>query len=279
MSSGAHQVDHVARSLWTPRERRQWARELSDLELLAALREQDPVAFSEFERRFRPLLETLARTAGIPDVDWAACVDEVLEDAMLHLSHPKNALPGRLAGYLVQAARYRHANLRRNHARRVRWHDLLASGPEGAEPIVLLSLSAAAVRESEGEAYVAESAESGAATPPDRCDAVARFAAKVDAALTDEERQLLTWVAEDVPRRLIAEWLGAGYEATRKQIQRLTMRLRAAAVEQALVLSPQDQRDVLRFLRRAGVCPSGRSHLAAQDEHRARTLAKKEIIR
>lgn len=95
--------------------------------------------------------------------------------------------------------------------------------------------------------------ENGA--PRETPGAIAMLARRIDAALDDDERRLLVWVTEDVPRRQIAEWTGGRYEATRKRVQRLVARLRALVVTEADALPAAERRDVLRFLRRVGACP------------------------
>jgi DNA-binding CsgD family transcriptional regulator len=81
---------------------------------------------------------------------------------------------------------------------------------------------------------------------------VAAAAAALAARLTDAERQLLVWVAEEVPRRQIAEWLGENYEAVRKRVQRLARRLQGEARRHAAALPAAERHEFERFLRRAG---------------------------
>ena len=72
---------------------------------------------------------------------------------------------------------------------------------------------------------------------------------------TDEERLLLTWLAERVSHRMIATWLGVSYDAATKRIWRLCRKLRAAAVRHVGALAPEERAEVERFFRRAGVLP------------------------
>ena len=199
--------------------RRTLLRQLTNEQLVAAMRADDGAAWAEFEQRFRPLLHGYARRTGIPTAEWSVCVDDVLEDEMLRLTGAGVATPQHLEAYLVRAVRHKHMRLIRSAKRRERRYDLAIDG-EG-EPVVRSLTSAAALRESEGPIY-----ESGREE-----DATSRLAALLCAELTPEEELLLSWVAEQVPRRQIAAWTGVGYEAACKRIQRLTLRLRQGARE------------------------------------------------
>ena len=84
---------------------------------------------------------------------------------------------------------------------------------------------------------------------------VLQLAAALRAATTTDEQLLLTWVAERVPHRTIAAWLGVTYDAAAKRVWRLCRRLRAAAVRHVEALAADERREVERFLRRAGALP------------------------
>jgi hypothetical protein len=70
----------------------------------------------------------------------------------------------------------------------------------------------------------------------------------VAAELSEDDRLLLMWCAEGVPRRLIAEWTGTSYETARKRIQRLSARLRDVARKHATSFSPAERRILERVL-------------------------------
>jgi hypothetical protein len=84
---------------------------------------------------------------------------------------------------------------------------------------------------------------------------VAAAVAAATRGLSDADRRLLVWAAEQVPRRLIAEWVGESYETTRKRVQRLSARLRAAVWRHAAALPPAERAQFERLLRRAGHVP------------------------
>jgi len=65
---------------------------------------------------------------------------------------------------------------------------------------------------------------------------------------TEEEQSLLVWASEQVPRRVMAQWLGTSYEATNKKMSRLTAKLRAAAVTAAKEFTDAERRELARLL-------------------------------
>lgn len=248
----------------SPAGRRRAARALGDAALVAALAAGDAAAWAEFDARFRPLLEAYARRVRVPPALWPQCVDELLEDEAMRFADGAPA-PERLGSYLVRASYHRLLRARRAAVRRERRYgagsaDVGAGAMPGAERVVLSVCSAAALRASDGPrgSDGAPAAwDDGGAEGSDASAVLARAAAALAARLTDAERQLLVWVAEQVPRRQIAEWVGDGYEATRKRIQRLTRRLQADAVRFAAELPAAERHEFERFLRRAGSAAGG----------------------
>jgi FixJ family two-component response regulator len=82
-------------------------------------------------------------------------------------------------------------------------------------------------------------------------DSLRRFAHDLSSGLSDDERAILNWVSEGVPRRTIATWLGVRHEACAKRIWRLCRRLRAEAARHTKNYDGRARLDVERFLRRA----------------------------
>jgi transposase len=80
--------------------------------------------------------------------------------------------------------------------------------------------------------------------------ALERLSEKLSEALTDDERQLLVGVAENIPQREIAEWLGVSYTVVRKRLERLRGRLTEVAMRYTNTLPPDDARELQRFFRR-----------------------------
>jgi DNA-directed RNA polymerase specialized sigma24 family protein len=72
----------------------------------------------------------------------------------------------------------------------------------------------------------------------------------LDQELTDDERQLLSWLGSWVPQSEIAEWLGISHGAARNRVMRLRERLKRAAIRCAAELSIAERRELERYLRR-----------------------------
>ena len=258
----------------TPAARRRAARALGDAALLGALATRDAAVWGEFDARFRPLLETYARRVRIPSELWPQCVDDVLADEAMRWSTGAPA-PAHLGAYLVRAAYHALLKARRERGRRaVRYATAADVEPTttpvrsvpSAERVVEAVCSAAALRASAGPREDDGGPAGWSGSPGDAADGIspvlAAAAAALAARLTESDRQLLVWVAEQVPRRQIAAWLDERYEATRKRVQRLIARLRGEADRYAATLPSAERHELERFLRRAGhAAPSAPSVL------------------
>ena len=231
---------------WTE-SRRSRLRALTDAALIDAMRDGVPEAWTEFDARFRPLLERYAARVGIPRWDWSVCITEVLDDEALRLVERGVAPPQHMTAYLVRAVRNRFLELKRATLRRDRrYADAAALQPVAGGAIAVLISEH--TRRASDTPRVAEERVYGS-------NAVRRFAQLISASLSDQERQLLAWVSEGVPRRLIAEWLGVTREAAKKRVSRLCHRVRALAVETRERLPAEGGREIDRLLRRASRAP------------------------
>ena len=231
---------------------------LDDRALLAAMQGGDEWAWSEFHARFRPLLAGIARHVRMPagaDVTAAeALVDEVLADEAVRLTQPGAPRVVNLAGYLVRAARHKLIDVRRAAARRQRRYTEAAAEGERADAPVgggEMVVEALASEHARRASLPREPNESG----DEPSVAVRALAAAVREMTSEEERLLLTWLAERVSHRMIATWLDVSYDAATKRIWRLCRKLRAAAVKHGETLGAAERAEVDRFLRRAGVLP------------------------
>jgi DNA-directed RNA polymerase specialized sigma24 family protein len=212
----------------------------SDAELIAALRRNDAAAWTAFNARFRPKLEAYANKADIPRWEWSACITDVLADEALRLAHRDVEVPRRLDAYLIRAVRNKYLYSKRAASCRDRNH-LAASDQRSGEWFIPTTCSEDARRASAG---------------PDGerleiSDTLLRLARDLVGGLSDEERAILNWVGEGVPRRTIATWLGVGREACAKRIWRLCRRLRAEAAKHTESYDGRARLEVERFLRRA----------------------------
>lgn len=232
---------------------------LSDTELVAAMRREDPAAIAELFRRFAPLLRRRAASWLGEGGERDAMVDDVIADVALALLRPTASVPRSLAAYLLTALNHRVAGAKQAECKRfdeecdAAGDVYAAAGPvEGhaaravAEPalaVVRASVSEHALRSAAGTA-----AEQGSAPLH---PVLARLSTELDAGLSDPDRLLLAWLAEHVPMRTVAAWLGIGYDAALKRSSRLRARLRVAALEHAALLPPAERRVMDAFLGRA----------------------------
>jgi len=209
-------------------------RALGDASLVEAMRHGDMRALREFLVRFEGLVEHHAHRLGASGEERDDLVGDTLEDAALALVVPNATTPRSLPAYLVASLRNRIFNSRRaaGSAQRVR-ESALTERPTADDALC----SESSQRASAG----------GAWEPPRPSRAVAALASALLDDLNDDERLLLVWVSHHVPYREIAGWLGIGYAAVGKRVERLRARLRVRA-ELYLAASSNAERRVLETL-------------------------------
>lgn len=220
------------------------ARALSDAALVDAMRASVPEAWAEFDARFRPLLERYAARIGIPRWEWSCCITEVLDDEALRLIERSREMPQQMAAYLIRAVRNRHLALKRAAMRRDNGY-VGAADAEASSEGSIGQLVSEHTRQACEPPRVSEELQTGTS-------GATRLAELLNARLSDEERQMLSWVAEGVPQRVIGDWLGINREAAKKRIARLCRRLRAVATALTAELPPDTRREIDRLLQRAG---------------------------
>jgi RNA polymerase sigma factor (sigma-70 family) len=216
-----------------------------DQEIVSAVQRGDAGAFARFIERYHRLLLDYARRAGVPSADRDELVGELLDDVALQLMTRGAPLPDNPRQYLLSALRHRLLNSKRARGRRDRVVSEAARdayGDAGAPGAVDMAAgcSEANIRASRGPAW--ESTR----LPP----VLERLSARLDESLRDDERQLLVAVAENIPQREIAEWLGVSYVVARKRLERLRARLTDVAMRYTNSLEPDDARELQRFFRR-----------------------------
>jgi DNA-directed RNA polymerase specialized sigma24 family protein len=214
-------------------------RVLGDAALIDAMRAGLPEAWAEFDARFRPLLERYATRIGIPRWEWSVCITEVLDDEALRLIERARQMPQHLSAYLVGAVRNRHLLSKRAALRRDTRYAVAAA----ADRAVAMSEHS---RRSSDPPRVAEERVT-------QSSAVRKFAELLSARLTAEERQMLAWVGEGVPHRVIAQWLGISREAAKKRVSRLSQRVRRLAAELSSQLPLDVRREIDRMMERTSV--------------------------
>lgn len=246
--------------------------EVTEDMLVSLMQAGDERAFTEFVRRWQPLLSDAARRLGLPPDDGDDLVADVLAECASAFGSGREA-PRAMASYLVTAMRNRARNHWRNEERR-RARELAAhEGMDGAAPAGTLADASGSnhprgaadshaagnvsgdTRRSwaerarmvrEPSVAAASDAESPRAAPP-----LLRLAYALMRELPREDRLLLVWSGHRVPHRTIAEWLGSSPAAVTKRIERLRARLRSAAVAHLEKVPEAERMAVLRVIRRA----------------------------
>src|SRR4051812_4781557 len=222
------------------------------------MRASVPEAWAEFDARFRPLLERYATRVGIPRWDWSACITEVLDDESLRLiERSTRDMPEHLSAYLVRAVRNRHLALKRAATRRERRYAAAAAADPVTDGVLSLLISEHSRQAADPPRVSEEMATASSA--------VKQFGTLLSARLTNSEREMLAWVAEGVPQRVIAEWLGINREAAKKRIARLCKRLRAIACAVRDELPMDARREIDRLMRRTSAVTRN-SHSGESDD-------------
>ena len=215
-----------------------------DYDIVAAMHRGESASFVQFVERFHPILLDYARRAGVSAAERDELVSELLDDVAIQLMTRSAPLPQNPRMYLLSALRHRLLNRKRGRERRQRvvaeaaraaYGDVPADSRESAA-----GCSEALMRASRGPEWEG--------TPLPR--AIERLSSRLSEALRPDERQLLVAVAENIPQREIAEWLGVSYAVARKRLERLRARLTDVAMHYANTLEPDDARELQRFFHR-----------------------------
>src|SRR5437764_4174900 len=181
-----------------------------DYDILVAMRRGESASFERFVERFHHILLDYARRAGVPAIERDELVGELLDDVAIQLMTRSAPLPQNPRMYLLSALRHRLLNRKRGRERRQRVvaeaaHAAFGDAPAGRGESAA-ACSEALLRASRGPEWEE--------TPLPR--AIERLSGRLSEALRPDERQLLVAVAENIPQREIAEWLGVSYAVARK---------------------------------------------------------------
>jgi DNA-binding Lrp family transcriptional regulator len=214
--------------------------------LLAAIRQGETAALRALFVFYAPLLRDQARQMGVSEDECADLVTRVLDDFVLRVLDAGLA-PYDLARYLVGAvrneARKDHRGRTRRRATDERAYTMLAHPDQRV------------VAECHSE-YGLRSATSAddAGDPGSLRSAIIKLAQWSALALRSDELALMIGVSRHVPVRDLAAQAGISYGAARVRVHRLRDRFRKLVVQYVASLDAEEQREVERFLRRAGVC-------------------------
>lgn len=197
-----------------------------DAELVSRLMRGDDAAILELNARYAPLLLRQAKRRGLGPAERRELVGEMLADVTLHLLAPGAKVPLRLRGYLVATLDRRLIDRRRREL----------SAPELVELADVemeLATSPDAAREPNDDAAAASAAHALAAT--------------LRQAMDDADRELLLWIGERIPQRVIAEWLEMTDGALRTYVSRLRRRLREVARSHVATLPERERAALARY--------------------------------
>jgi len=217
---------------------------VKDYDIVVAMRRGEAVAFEHYIERFHRILLDYARRAGVAASERDEMVSELLDDVAIQLITRSAPLPQNPRMYLLAALRHKLLNRKRGSERRRRVVSEAARAayadrdPSAGESAA--GCSEEMLRASHGPEW------EGAPLPR----VLERLAGRLSEALGDVERQLLVAVAENIPQREIAEWLGVSYAVARKRLERLRARLTDVAMQYANTLEPDDARELQRFFHR-----------------------------
>lgn len=217
----------------------------SDVDVVLFMRTGAPVAFEEFVERFHPVLLDYARRAGMDQPERDELVSDVLTDVALKLLAPGVQVPRNPRMYLIAAFRNRLLNGERGRMRRENelsavLRDAALDSEYADDRDVVAGCSEQAVRESRGPGWEYASPST----------VIERLAEHLIEALSTDERRLLVAVAENIPQRQVAQWLGVSHATARKKLERVRGRMMGVAMRYTKALPPDDAHEVHRFFRR-----------------------------
>lgn len=216
-----------------------------DIALVLAMRRGAPASYVAFIERFHRVLLDYSRRAGFRGDRGDDFVEELLDDLALQLTAPNAPTPEDPRMYIVAAFRHKYLNRKRADARRSRVicaavRDSLGDVSFADQSEAVAGCSERAVRESRGPGW----------EEPEASASLARLSAVLSDMLNADDRRLLIAVAESIPQRRVAEWLGISHSSARKRLERLRTRLTQVAHEYAGTLEQEEARDIERFFRR-----------------------------
>ena len=219
-------------------------RNCSDRTLLDAVRALELGAIEEFIERFQHVALAQARRLRVAPAERKGWVIELLYDVCAALARERRVAPPRsLVAYLITACKRKAFAASRDRAlREVRECDAAEDVVGTGERAVVTCASEYSLRAMYGA--TSETSE----LPP----VLERLVSMFDEGVSEDERQLLSWIGQRIPYSTIATWLGMQRSAVIKRVTRLRARLIDAALRYGEGLEPEERHELLRFLRRTG---------------------------
>jgi DNA-directed RNA polymerase specialized sigma24 family protein len=210
---------------------------------VAALRAGDSAALRALFIFYAPLLRDQVRRLDVDPDERDDLVITLLGDFVIHVQD--TTLPPRdVARYLVAAVRNRARNYHRNRKRMNALVERASTTLSGTEQRVVAECH------SEYDLHTASAASVEGSTPLH--SAVKKLAKWSAQALREDELALMVGVSHHIPMRELAAQLGISYAAARVRVHRLRERFRKLVLQHVQSLEAEEQREVERFLRRAG---------------------------
>jgi hypothetical protein len=195
------------------------ARELSDSDLIFAMRQNAPFAFIEFIDRFRHIAWNEARGLGVDAAIRKGWTEEVLHDCALTLTRAGSKTPDNVAGYIIIAVRRRCFEDRRK----------------------LMSEDGLL------QAYAEEMNTVQNGEPSRMPEPLMKLAENLAAQLGEDDEALLEWKRRKLGNTQVAQWLGINRDTAAHRTLRLTARLQKAAYKFLASLGEDDLRAIKRF--------------------------------
>lgn len=224
---------------------------LGDEQLVAAMRTSEPAALAEFFARFAPTLVRVAARLRVDGGRRDECVTELLGDVAMRIVEHRVPRMRSLTDFLVRSLRNKVLNERKGDGRRERWEAeamrvlTRADGFDG-EGVVASLMSAYSRRAADGAGDTpGEEGDEG----EDRTHAAKRrLLDALGAEMTEEEKQVMSWLGEWTEQRVIAGWLGETYDNFRVRLHRLRARLVVAARHHLAGAAAEDRAVIRRVI-------------------------------
>lgn len=223
-------------------------RNATEVELIGAMRTGVGAAVDEFIERYQSVAFSCARSHRIPADELDHWVKQLLNDVALWLM-ARTEVPASLVG-LVRACSHRRATSRERALRARRCIEeqnlveLEGMSDDGRhEHALSTTTSQGSIRDTVDPTY----------DPSPLPLSLEQLVSAMEEGLTDDERQLLSWVSQRVSYTTIAIWLNEPRSTIVTRVTRLRVRLLEAAYQYAWWLDRAEHAEVLRFFRRTGV--------------------------